>query len=349
MDIKITVRELAALVKGTVEGNPEVILSGFSKLEGAESGMLSFLSNPAYEPHLYTTGASAVIVSDTFKPTAPLNTTLIRVSNPYMAVAMLLEKFNPRQHPAPGLHPLSFIDSSAAYGENLSLGAFAHIGKNSKLGNNVVVYPQVYIGENCIVGDETILFPGVVINNGCRIGNFCTIHSGCVIGSDGFGFAPTETANYRKVPQTGNVVIEDYVEIGANTTIDRATLGSTVIHRGVKLDNLIQIAHNVEVGSNTVVAAQAGISGSTHIGQNCMIGGQVGIVGHIKVADGTKIAAQSGVASEITRKNLIIQGSPAFEIGKYRRCYITFKNLPDLTRRIDELEARLKELEEKKR
>lgn len=349
MDIKITVRELAALIKGTVEGNPDAILCGFSKLEGAEPGMLSFLSNPAYEPHIYTTGASAVIVSDSFKPTAAVSTSLIRVSNPYMAVAMLLEKFNPRQHPAPGIHTLSFTDSTAVHGENLSLGAFAFIGKNSKIGNNVVIYPQVYIGDNCVIGDETVLFPGVVINNGCRIGNSCTIHSGCVVGSDGFGFAPTDTENYRKVPQTGNVVIEDYVEIGANTTIDRATLGSTIIRKGVKLDNLIQIAHNVEVGKNTVVAALTGISGSTHIGEHCMIGGQVGFVGHIKVADGTKIAAQSGIASEISQKNQTLQGSPAFEIGKYRRCYITFKNLPDLTRRIDELEARLKEIEEKKR
>jgi UDP-3-O-[3-hydroxymyristoyl] glucosamine N-acyltransferase len=349
MDIKITVREVAALIKGTVEGNPDAILCGFSKLEGAEPGALSFLSNPAYEPFIYSTGASAVIVSDSFKPSSPITTSLIRVSNPYMAVAMLLEKFNPRQHPAPGIHPLSFIDDSAKYGENISLGAFSFIGKNAEIGKNVVIYPQVFIGDNCVIGDETILYPGVVVNAGCHVGNFCTIHAGCVVGSDGFGFAPSETDNYRKVPQTGNVVIEDYVEIGANTAIDRATLGSTIIRKGVKLDNLIQIAHNVEIGGNTVIAAQSGVSGSSKVGENCMIGGQVGIVGHIKVADGTKIAAQSGVASDIEPNNLTIQGSPAFEIGKYRRCYITFKNLPELTRRIEELEARLREIEEKNR
>lgn len=347
MNIKITVREVAGFINGVVEGNPDAVLTGFSKIEGAPSGMLSFLSNAAYESHLYTTGATAVIVSKNFVPSSPVKTTLIRVENPYASVAMLLEKFSPSQHPAPGIHPLSFTDESAVTGKNISLGAFSCIGKNARIGDNVIIYPQVFIGDDCEIGNDTILYPGVKIYTGCKVGNFCTVHAGSVIGSDGFGFAPTETQNYRKVPQTGNVVIEDYVEIGANTTIDRATLGSTIIRKGVKLDNLIQIAHNVEVGCNTVIAAQSGVSGSSKVGENCMIGGQVGIVGHIKIADGVKIAAQSGVAADVTQKNLIIQGSPSFDIGKYRRSYIGFRKLPELMARIEALEKMLAAKEQK--
>ncbi len=345
MDIKITVREVAGLINGKVEGNPEAILHSFFKLEGAVSGQISFLSNPSYEQHIYNTGATAVIVSTLFNPSQPITTTLIRVENPYAAVAVLLEKFNTCKHPQPGIHPMSFIDESATLGKEISVGAFSVLSKNAKTGNNVIIYPQVYVGENCVIGNDTILYPGVKLLTGCIVGNNCTIHAGCVIGSDGFGFAPTETENYKKVPQTGNVVIEDYVEIGANTAIDRATLGSTIIHKGVKLDNLIQIAHNVEVGNNTVVAAQCGISGSTKVGKNCMIGGQAGIVGHIRIADGVKIAAQSGVAGNILKKNLIIQGSPSFEIKKYRRSYVSFKKLPEIYSKVLELEKRLKNLE----
>lgn len=345
MEVKISVREIAGIINGVVEGNPEVMISSFSKIEGAAPGAITFLSNPAYEQHIYSTGASAVIVSADFKPSAPLQTTLIRVENPYEAVAVLLEKFAPGQLPAPGIHPLSFISDGAVYGKNLSLGAFSVIGKNAKIGDNVIIYPQVFIGDNCVIGNDTVLFPGVKILSFCKIGSFCTIHAGCAIGGDGFGFAPTDTENYRKVPQTGNVVVEDYVEIGANTCIDRATIGSTLIRSGVKLDNLIQIAHNVEVGANTVIAAQTGVSGSAKVGAGCMIGGQVGIVGHITIADGVKIAAQSGVAGSIDEINVIVQGSPAYSIGKYRRSYAGFKNLPDLMSKINELEKRLKDLE----
>ncbi len=345
MEVKISVREIAGIINGVVEGNPEAMISSFSKIEGAGSGAISFLSNPAYEQHIYSTGASAVIVSADFKPSGPLKTTLIRVENPYGAVAILLEKFNPKQLPVPGIHPMSFVAEGAVYGKNISLGAFSVIGKNAKIGDNVIFYPQVFIGDNCVIGNDTVLYPGVKIHAFCKIGSFCTIHAGCAIGGDGFGFAPIDTENYKKVPQTGNVVIEDYVEIGANTTIDRATIGSTLIHRGVKLDNLIQIAHNVEIGANTVIAAQCGISGSAKVGANVMIGGQAGIVGHITIADGVKIAAQSGVASSIDEVNAIVQGSPAYSIGKYRRSYAGFKNLPDLMSKINELEKRLKDLE----
>ncbi|MCC6251175.1 MAG: UDP-3-O-(3-hydroxymyristoyl)glucosamine N-acyltransferase [Bacteroidia bacterium] len=340
--MEFTVAQIAQLLKGTIEGNADEKINRLSKIEEGEPGSLTFLANPLYTEYIYTTKATVAIVSKNFIAEKPINTTLIRVENPYESFAQLLEYYNQIKNNKTGIEQPHYIGSNTKYGENIYIGAFAYIGNNVKIGSNVKIYPHVYIGDNTTIGDNTILFSGVKIYSDCVIGNSCTIHSGVIVGSDGFGFVPNSENNYKKVPQIGNVVIEDFVEIGANTTIDRATLGSTIIKKGVKIDNLIQIAHNVEIGENTVVAAQTGIAGSTKVGSNCMIGGQVGIIGHLTIAKGTKIAAQSGIGQSITKENEIVQGSPAFAIGDYKRSYVMFRKLPELMNKVNALEKSMK-------
>jgi UDP-3-O-[3-hydroxymyristoyl] glucosamine N-acyltransferase len=343
--MEFTAQQIADLLQGRVEGDPEVRVNRLSKIEEGEPGSLTFLANPKYEEFIYSTKASLVIVNDSFVPDRFVGTNLVKVKDAYKSFAVLLDTYNKISQNRSGREEPHTIATSAHIGDNPYIGAFVYIGENSVIGNNVKLYPGVYIGDNVTVGDDTMLFPGVKVYSDCKIGKDCRIHSGVVIGSDGFGFAPQDDANYLKVAQIGNVIIEDHVEIGSNTTIDRATLGSTIIRKGVKLDNLIQIAHNVEIGEHTVIAAQTGIAGSTKIGRFCMIGGQVGIVGHLVIADRVKIAAQSGIGSSITKEGDIIQGSPAFFIGDYKKSYVGFRKLPELMTKIEELERKLEELQ----
>lgn len=336
--MKFTAQQIAELLKGSVEGNPQAEVNGLSKIEEGKPGTLSFLANPKYNEYIYTTKASIVIVNSTFEAESPVEATLIRVADAYKSFASLLEIYNQIVNDKKGIEQPSFVDPSATIGKDVYIGAFAYIGKNSVIGDGVKIYPQCYVGDNVVIKDNTTLFAGCRVYSFCQIGKECNLHAGVIIGADGFGFAPNEQNNYKKVPQIGNVVIEDYVEVGAGTTIDRATLGSTIIRKGVKLDNLIQIAHNVEIGENTVIAAQTGVAGSTKIGKNCMIGGQVGIVGHLSIANGVKIAAQSGIGTSITTEGEIVQGSPAFNISDYKRTYVVFKKLPQLERKINEIE-----------
>ncbi len=342
--MEFTARQISDLLKGTVEGDAEVKVRGLSKIEEGKPGDLTFLANPKYTPFIYSTKASLVIVNKSFIPEHQIVPTLIRVDNAYESFVHLLEIYNQIQKDKKGIEQPSFISDSALMGTDCYVGAFAYVGNNAKIGNNVKIYPQVYIGDNVIIGDNTTLFSGAKVYSDCIVGSNCTLHTGTVIGADGFGFTPNRENQYQKVAQIGNVIIEDHVEIGANSTIDRATLGSTIIRKGVKLDNLIQIAHNVEIGENTVIAAQTGVAGSTKIGKDCMIGGQVGIVGHISIADKVKIAAQSGVGSSILTEGEIVQGSPAFNIGDYKRTYVVFRKLPLLEKRIKELEQMISDL-----
>ena len=341
--LEFTAQNIADLIGGKVEGNSEEKVSTLSKIEEGRVGSLCFLSNPAYAPHIYTTLASVVIVNNDFVPENKIAATLIRVENSYHAFAKLLEVYNQIKNNKTGIEKPSFISASAKICKNVYVCAFAYIGDNSIIGDNTKVFPQSYIGDNAVIGANCTLFSGVKIYSDCKIGNYVTLHSGVIVGGDGFGFAPNSEGNYNKVPQIGNVVIEDHVEVGASTTIDRATLGSTIIRKGVKLDNLIQVAHNVEIGENTVIAAQSGIAGSTKIGANCMIGGQVGIVGHLTIANGVKIAAQSGIGNSITKEGEIFQGSPAFSIGEYKRSYILFRKFPEINQKINELEKLIAE------
>lgn len=335
--------QIATLLSGKVEGNEQATVSNVSKIEEGKKGTLSFLANPKYTPFIYDTQASIVIVNNDFVAEKPLTTTLIRVPDAYSAFAQLLEIYQQYKNDKKGVSSLAFVSPTAAYGQDVYLGEFAFVGENVKIGSRVKVYPQVYIGDDCLVGDDTVLYPGVKLYAGTVVGKSCVLHAGAVVGSDGFGFAPQSDNQYSKVPQIGNVIIEDFVEIGSNTTIDRATLGSTIIRRGVKLDNLIQIAHNVEIGENTVMAAQGGVSGSTKIGRDCMFGGQIGLAGHITIADGFKLAAQSGVASNIRKENEIFMGSPAFSANEYKRVYYHFRKLDQLAKRVQELEQKLTE------
>ncbi|MEE4255665.1 MAG: UDP-3-O-(3-hydroxymyristoyl)glucosamine N-acyltransferase, partial [Bacteroidales bacterium] len=314
-------RQIAELIGGTIEGNDEIAISRVVKIDEEANDGLSFLANPKYEQFIYTTGADVVIVGKDFKPEKKIKATLIRVENPYLAIASLLEMYNKMKLEKSGISELAYIDGSASIGEDVYIGEFAFIGKDVKIGNGARIYPHTYIGDNTSIGESSTVFAGARLYFDTVLGKNCTIHSGVILGSDGFGFAPSEDGEYIKVAQTGNVVIEDNVEIGSNTTIDRATIGSTIIRKGVKLDNLIQIAHNVEIGENTVIAAQTGVSGSTKIGKNCMIGGQVGIVGHIKIGDNVKIQAQAGVPSNV-KDGEVIMGSPAINLRQYMKSYI---------------------------
>jgi UDP-3-O-[3-hydroxymyristoyl] glucosamine N-acyltransferase len=347
--MQFTAKQIAELIKGNIEGDPDVAVSSFGKLEEATEGQLAFLANPKYEEFLYTTKASVIIINTSLEIEQKINATLIRVPDAYSSFAVILTAYSEMARAnLTGIQQPSFVAPSAKIGENVFVGAFAYLGNNVKIGNNVKLYPQVYLGDNVTVGDDSILYPGVKIHHDCIIGKSVCIHAGCVIGGDGFGYAPQADGSFKKIPQIGNVVVENNVEIGANTTIDRSTLGSTIIKSGAKLDNLIQIAHNVEIGMNTVIAAQSGVSGSTKIGNNVMIGGQAGIVGHILIADGTKINAQSGVAKSIKIPNTAVTVSPAYDYGHALRSQILSRNLPELEKRIKQLEQTLEQLKKEK-
>ena len=336
--------QIAFLINGKVEGDTQISVNSFGKIEEAIEGQLAFLANPKYEEYLYSTKASVIIVNETQELRQPIKATLIRVPDAYSAFATLLSKYQEIvQQQLTGVQEPSYISKSAKYGDNVFIGAFAYLGENVKLGNNTKIYPNAYLGNNVVIGDNTIIHPGVRIYHDCKVGNNVTIHAGTVIGSDGFGFAPQADGSFKKVPQIGNVVIEDNVEIGANATIDRATIGSTLIKSGAKLDNLIQIAHNVEVGHSTVIAAQAGVSGSTKIGNGVMIGGQAGIVGHIQLGDGAKVNAQSGVSKSL-EPGKAVTGSPAYDYTSSLRSQAIFRNLPEMEKRLKELEALVKQL-----
>lgn len=335
--MKFTAAQIAVILEGEVEGNSEIEVSKLSKIEEGRPESLSFLANPKYTQFIYTTKASIVIVNKIFKAEKKIHSTLIRVEDAYKSFSKLLEYYNQVKMNKTGIESPVFISKSATYGENIYIGAFAYLGENIKIGNNTKIYPNVYIGDNVVIGDNVILFSGAKIYSDTLIGDNCVIHSCAILGADGFGFAPNEQGEFIKVPQTGNVVIEDNVDVGAATSIDRATLGSTIIRKGVKLDNHIQIAHNVEIGKNTVIAAQTGIAGSAKIGENCMIGGQVGIVGHITIGNNVKIQAQSGIGRNV-KDNETLQGSPALPYSDYNKSYVHFKNLPKTMDRINILE-----------
>jgi len=341
--MKFTAKQISEILEGEIEGNPEIEVFRLSKIEEGKIGSLTFLSNPKYTPFLYQTNASIAIVNKSFIPEKEIKTTLIRVEDSYKAFSKLLAFYNEVNLNKKGIAKESFISTTATLGEGNYVGAFAVIGENVSVGKNVKIYPNVFIGDNTVIGDNTIIFAGAKVYSESVIGHNCTIHSGVIIGSDGFGFAPNEAGVYAKIPQIGNVVLEDNVDIGANTTIDRATLGSTIIRKGVKLDNQIQIAHNVEIDENTVIAAQTGIAGSTKIGKNCQIGGQVGIVGHITIGNFVKIQAQSGIGRNL-KDYAVVQGSPALPYSDYNKSYVHFKNLTKLSDKISLLEKELKNL-----
>ena len=340
--MKFSAGKIAELLGGKVEGDEKVLVDKLARIEEGVEGSLTFLANPAYTSYIYNTAASIVIVGENFKADKAINpgTTLIRVSDAYSSFGKLLELYDTVKHSRTGIEKNAVVAESAIVDENVYVGSGSYIGENVRIGKYSKIYPNVFIGDNVTIGSNCIIYSGVNIYIDCKVGNDCIIHSGVVIGGDGFGFSPNSENNYKKVPQIGNVIVEDHVEIGSNTTIDRATMGSTVIRKGVKLDNLVQIAHNVEVGENTVIAAQTGVAGSTKIGKNCMIGGQVGIVGHTKIGNNVKIAAQSGISNEI-KDNEIVQGSPAFKYTDYTRSYVLFRSFPKITARIDKLEKEI--------
>jgi UDP-3-O-[3-hydroxymyristoyl] glucosamine N-acyltransferase len=338
--LKFTAQQIAEILEGDVDGNPDIEVSTLAKIEEGKAGSLTFLANPKYTPYIYSTKASITIVNNDFVAENPLETTLIKVDDAYKAFSKLLEYYNQIKFNKTGIELPSFISESSNLGENLYVGAFSYIGDNVTIGDNVKIFPNTYIGDNVSIGEDTIVFSGAKIYSDCIVGKHCVINSGAIIGADGFGFTPNEKGEYTKVPQIGNVIIEDYVDIGAATTIDRATLGSTVIRQGVKLDNQIQIAHNVEIGKNTVIAAQTGIAGSTKVGENCQIGGQVGIAGHLVIGNGVRVQAQSGIGRNV-KDNEVLQGSPSFSYGDWNKSYVYFKNLPKLAKTINDLEKKV--------
>lgn len=343
--MEFTAQQIAGLLKGTIEGDANITVSKLAKIEEGEPGSISFLANPLYTPYLYSTKASLVIINKDFVLTAPVSATLLRVESAENAFSTLLEMYNQVKLNKTGISKLAFIAESARVGTNIYAGEFSFIGENARIGNNVKIYPQVYVGDNAVIGDNTTLFAGVKIYSETIIGKDCIIHSGTVIGSDGFRFNPQN--DNKKVAQIGNVVIEDDVEIGANCAIDRATLGSTILRKGVKFDNLVHIAHNVEIGENSYLAACNVVAGSTKIGKNCMFSGQVGIVGHLVIADNTIITAQSGISKSIIKKGEVYMGSPAFDANKYRKAFIHFRNLDALVQRVDKIEKQNKLTEKK--
>lgn len=340
--MELTVREIAQLLGGEVEGRDDLKVNTIAKIEEATAGAISFLANPKYEVHIYTTQATAVIINKTFNAKKDIAATLIRVEDAYSAFSTLLSAYQQyTQEQKKGIEQPSFIADTAELGEDVYIGAFAYIGANAKIGKGCKIYPNAYIGDQVVIGDHTIIHAGVKLYSTTQVGQHCVIHAGTVIGSDGFGFAPQSDGSYKAIPQVGNVVIEDRVDIGANTVIDCATMGSTIIKSGAKLDNLIQVAHNVEIGENTAIAAQSGVSGSAKIGKNCIIAGQVGVAGHLHLADGVKIAAQSGISKSITKENTVVMGSPAFEIKEYFKSTAVFKKLPELQKRVGKIEKNI--------
>jgi len=332
---------IAGFLKGEVVGDPEIIVNTIAKIEEGLPGALSFLANPKYEHYLYTTKSSVVLVNNSLVPSAKVEATLIRVENAYESFASLLQLVDQARPRKKGIHPSAVIEPTAVVGKDVYIGPFVYVGENCFVGDECSLYPHVSLGDNTRLGRKCTLNPGVKIYHDCVVGENCVIHAGTVIGSDGFGFAPQSDSEFMKIPQIGNVIIEDNVEIGANVAIDRATMGSTIIRKGVKLDNLIQIGHNVEIGENTVMAGQTGVAGSAKVGKNCMIGGQVGIVGHLKIADGTKIGAQSGIPGDVKKENTTILGTPAIDHRDYLRSSVVFRNLPDLKTRVDELQKQV--------
>lgn len=343
--MKFSAEQIAGILNGEVVGDPHVEVSDLAKIEEGKRGALSFLSNPKYEEYIYSTASSVCIVNNSFSPSKdlPSELTLIKVDDAYACFAKLLEFYDTMQKEEPRIEQPSFIAESASVGEEVYLGAFSYVGRNAKIANGVAVYPNVTIGDNVVIGEGTKIFPGVTIYRDCVIGKNCTIHSGAVIGADGFGFAPNAKGEFDRIPQIGNVILEDNVDIGANTTVDRATMGSTVIRSGSKIDNLVQIGHNVEIGNNSAMAAQVGVAGSTKIGSNVMVGGQVGFAGHQKIGDRVMIAAQSGVGGNV-KDGTRIMGSPAFDGDDYKKSYLGFRRLPQILERLKKLEDKIKEL-----
>jgi len=342
--MKITARDLCSLIGGALEGDPDVEINKPAKIEEGSTGSVSFLANPKYESYLYTTDSSVVLIKEDLELSEPVKATLIRVADPYATFVEVLKQYSKALFDYKGISDSAFIHPEAQIGKNVYVGPFVSVGKGAVIGDNSKVYPNSVIGDFAKIGESSLLYSGVHLYHFCQIGDRCIIHSGTVIGSDGFGFAPKPDGTYDKVPQIGNVVIRNDVEIGSNSTLDRATMGSTILNDGVKLDNMVHLAHNVEIGKNTVIAAQTGVSGSTKIGKNCIVGGQVGFVGHIEVADGTKINAKSGVGKSVKQKNTAISGRHAFDWREDMRSQVTFRKLPLLEKRIKELEAALKEL-----
>ncbi|MGB3773835.1 MAG: UDP-3-O-(3-hydroxymyristoyl)glucosamine N-acyltransferase [Leeuwenhoekiella sp.] len=334
--MKFTAAQIAGILEGDIEGDAEAEVSKLAKIEEGTEGSLTFLANPKYASYIYTTQATITIVDKDFKPEQEISTTLIRVDDAYKSFTKLLEYYNKVKLSKEGIEQPAFISKSAIYGDGLYLGAFSYLGENVVIGKNVKIYPNVYIGDNVTIGDDCIIFAGAKIYSESILGNHVYIFSGAILGADGFGYRPEDNGEYTKVPQIGNVIIEDHVDVGAGTTIDRATLGSTIIRKGVKLDNQIQIAHNVEVGEHTAIAAQTGIAGSTKIGKHCIIGGQVGVAGHLKIGDRVKIQAQSGIGRNI-KDDEVLQGSPAFSYGDWNKSYVHFKNLPKIVRELNNL------------
>lgn len=344
--MKFSALQISEILGGSIEGDPHSSVSDVSKIEEGKAGSISFLANPKYSEYIYNTKATIVILNRDFKleKDIPASLTLIRVDDAYSSFGQLLEMYNQVKNDKKGIDRSAVIAESSTIGDDVYIGSNVSIGENVHIANGVKIHPQCHIGDNVEIGEQSTLFSGCQIYSESKIGKHCMIHAGVVLGADGFGFAPNEENNYKKVAQIGNVIIEDHVEIGANSCIDRATLGSTIVRKGVKLDNLIQLAHNVEIGENTVIAAQTGIAGSTKIGKNCMIGGQVGIVGHIRIADGVKIAAQSGIANSIEEENSIVQGSPAIPIGEFKRAYVMFRRLPSLNSAMSDLKKRFNQI-----
>lgn len=338
--MKFTAEQIAEILEGEVVGNPNAEVHKLSKIEEGTEGSLTFLSNAKYQNYIYTTQATITIVNKSFEADQPVASTLIKVDDAYQSFSKLLEYYNQVKLMKSGIEQPSVISENVTYGADLYLGSFCYIGKNVSIGNNVKIYPNTFIGDNVVLGNNCVLFAGVRVYSETEIGDNCVIHSGTIVGSDGFGFAPMEDGSYSKIPQIGNVILEDNVEVGSCTTIDRATMGSTIIRKGVKLDNQIQIAHNVEIGENTVIAAQTGVAGSTKIGKNCMIGGQVGISGHLTIGDNVRIQAQSGIGKNI-KDGEIIQGSPAFNYGDFSKSYVHFKNLPKIVSDLDALKKKI--------
>lgn len=341
--MEFTASQIAHILSGEIVGDNNVVVNDLSKIEEGRTGTLSFLANPKYEEYIYKTASSICIVNKSFEPQKeiPSTLTLIKVEDAYACFAKLLEAYSQSKKRKPVIEQPSFVAETAKTGGDLYIGAFAYIGQKAVIGNNVQIYPGAYVGENVVIGDNTILFAGVKIYDDCKIGSNCIIHAGAVIGADGFGFAPNETGEYSKVPQIGNVVIDDNVEIGANTTIDRATMGSTYIRKGVKIDNLVQIAHNVEIGKNTALASQVGVAGSAKIGERVQIGGQAGVAGHLHIADGTQIVSQSGVPNTV-KKAAVLMGSPAIPIEDFKKSYFGFRKLPFILKKLQELEHTIK-------
>ncbi len=339
--MKFTATQIAGILEGEVEGNPQIAVHKLSKIEEGEEGSLTFLANPKYTSYIYSTKASITIVNRDFVPEQALSTTLIKVEDAYKSFSKLLEYYNQvKMDTKTGIEEPVYISENVVHGDNFYLGAFSYLGKNVTIGNNVKICPNVYIGDNVKIGDHVVIYAGTKVYSESVIGNHCVLHGGVIIGSDGFGFTPNANGEYSKVPQTGNVVLEDHVDVGAGTTIDRATLGSTILRKGVKLDNQIQIAHNVEIGEHTAIAAQTGIAGSAKIGKHCLIGGQVGIVGHITIGDRVKIQAQAGIGRNV-KDDEVVQGSPAFGYGDFNKSYVLFKNLPKLVNQISNLEKKI--------